>query len=1291
MPLQKQTINISFGKGIDTKTDPKQVMGGKLLALQNARLGVLGQLTKRNGYAQTGNTLPSGNFSKQFNRELIVGSQNQLYSLDNSTNTFKSKGTKVAVDLSVSSIVKNSFSQTIPDFAVNGDLALYAFEESSGGVRYSVVNVTTGQEIIAESLATATATIPRCVSLGTHLVLFYIDSGNLNYIAISVPSETVGSPTVVTTAAGVYDVVVVSGVAYVVYGTPGTVYGITLNSSLTAGSPVTIVSQTITAVSVFQAGANLGLGLIYAGGNNVSIYSVSTAFSVLSTTSIDTSSTNQFIRIAGVYNGTNMLAFYESVSQYFSPANDDTYNNFVKFYDGSSSAYFLGSVGLASKAFVNPADSNIYILLAHDSVEQSQYFLTDTNGNLSAKIAAPGNGGGLPAKNIVPSVVTGALTAQVPYQLKELIGAVGGAIFTESGISSATFTFKNPLITSLLGSNLNISGGIMSMYDGINLVEQNFHLFPENLNSDTSLAQSLIGMIDLRTALGIGQLTNAAKYSYLATFEWTDGQGQVHRSAPSDAIQIQTTGGPITWNGASNGSTAYASAKTTIAENGGITPQIYAQIFNQPISAASFPVGGFPAGTLVTSMVSSPPSVNFITNANSNAVSAYQLTTPVLNALTGRIAPFGNSFYLPFIVPANESLSIAGIYGNGFLTFPAAVSQYMLPGDILFDAIIQTSFTITSINGTSVFVSTSLPNPAPRASVFVFQPQIQIVATNGSSSASIATGFAAQINRLYNGIQIVDAGGNLYSIYDINYSNGTFTLFNRSEYIVDNGVNKNWIPSSTGSGGVSVVCTIPPDYLIVKGSQLSSAGPGTGVYPAWIGNAVVTNVSNNLGTVIYTVDQTFLDTSGGDANYQTILGVVNFSSTFITVPTLRLTNKQNVRIVVYRTAANGSIYYRCSDIQNPIINDKTVEYVTFQDTLSDVELVGNDELYTTGGVVDNNSTPAISIMTTYRNRPIAVPSENRLSWWFGQEVIPGTPPQFSQFFIENIDAKGGDITAVQQMDGNLIFFKQDNIFYVTGSGPAPTGTQNDFSEAQLISSDCGCVDQKSVVLMPMGLMFKSAKGIYLLSRNFEVKYIGDAVEAYNSNNVTSATLLESVNEVRFTLDSGISLVYDYYVNQWYTDGNISAADACIYNGIYTYVDPGGILNEETPGVFTDNGAFIPISLLTSWFSWAGLNGFQRAWKLLILGQYFSPHTLNVSFAYDFNPTLYAATPIPVLSPPIPSYEFRVFNKRQKCSAIQISLVETQSSPFGQGMSLSSFAFEVGIKRGLNRLSAGNSF
>lgn len=107
---------------------------------------------------------------------------------------------------------------------------------------------------------------------------------------------------------------------------------------------------------------------------------------------------------------------------------------------------------------------------------------------------------------------------------------------------------------------------------------------------------------------------------------------------------------------------------------------------------------------------------------------------------------------------------------------------------------------------------------------------------------------------------------------------------------------------------------------------------------------------------------------------------------------------------------------------------------------------------------------------------------------------------------------------------------------------------------------------------------------------------------------------------------------------------------------------------------------------------AGIQGFQRIYKALLVGDYKSPHTLNCELTYDFVSTVAQTITVPVASAPsgVP-YQYRLFPSRQKCEAMQFTLYDTQSPTYGEGLSLSALSFEVGIKRGLNKVSESQSY
>lgn len=467
----------------------------------------------------------------------------------------------------------------------------------------------------------------------------------------------------------------------------------------------------------------------------------------------------------------------------------------------------------------------------------------------------------------------------------------------------------------------------------------------------------------------------------------------------------------------------------------------------------------------------------------------------------------------------------------------------------------------------------------------------------------------------------------------------------------------------------------------------------------------------SINGLIVTLNQVTAGAGTGDT-----IQTLDISSVTLTIPTLRLTQKKApirgpVVIEVYRTLDSQTIGFMVSSILTPLLNDTTVDTVIFTDNQNDASILGNPTLYTTGGVIENIAAPACSFITTYQDRIILLPSENPNQWWYSKQNIPGAPVEFTDSFVNNVDQFGGDLVSAQKMDSELVLFKETLPYYVTGVGPDATGNQNDFSAAIAIVADVGCSDKDSPVLMPGGIMFKSLKGIYLLSRQLSVSYIGADVEAFNSDHVESSNLIEDTQQVRFCLDSGVALLYDYYVNNWSVFTNHPAVDSIIFQGQFTYVTADGKVLKETPGVFRDNGEFIKLKLVTSWLSFVGLQAFQRVYQLLFLGDYFDPHNVAVYAAYDFDPFatqqnvtkagdilgtgVYGSDATygkssPYGGPP-QTYQFRVNLNRQKCETIQITIEDNQlGASYGENLALSAFGFVVGTKGTLNKIVAQGS-
>lgn len=399
---------------------------------------------------------------------------------------------------------------------------------------------------------------------------------------------------------------------------------------------------------------------------------------------------------------------------------------------------------------------------------------------------------------------------------------------------------------------------------------------------------------------------------------------------------------------------------------------------------------------------------------------------------------------------------------------------------------------------------------------------------------------------------------------------------------------------------------------------------------------------------------------------------------------LALTDKPNYYVDIYRTAASGTIFFFVRSILvargGHILNGTDYSDQSVNGVISTLEL------YDTGGEVDNISAPATQYMVDFKNRLFIIPSEEPYSLWYSKQVIPNFPVEFAQEFVMNLEARGGPATALAPLDDKLIIFKQNAIFYIVGDGPAPSGANNDFSYPQIVPTDSGCIEPDSVVGFPGGVCYKGSKGIYLMDRSLAVSYIGAPVEAYNQYKITSATLDYNLQIIRYTLSNGISLIYDYYVQKWSIFTNISAVDSVVCNGVYYYLGANGIVQQETPGVYSDNGSVISIGLLTGWLSFAKIQAFERVRKLLLLGVNNTASSLTVTFAYDFNPTVFQSTTI-TNAAVVDPWQYLVQLQRQKCETLQIGFTVTPTA-VGKGLSLSGLLLEVGVKRGPNKMAAG---
>ena len=555
--LQPQTVNLSFQGGLQAKTDALQLQPPGLLELQNGIFDKVGQLNKRFGYnifsqnVLNGNTLTSAFALDDFNNELNLFDNENIYTWIAATQTWANRGIAISVINHNTPIIRNNQQQINPDMASLNGITVYAWEDTRGGVRYSVVDQTTGAYCVADQSLSFNAAKPKLLVCQGLIYIFFADQvNNLFYITINPANPTLLSvqQSVAADLAwygsyysgylnGIYDATV-SGTnilfAYVnsagkictanLDTTTGSVYTTLYDLGGTLALSISCVVDSTSQVWVSYGTFSEGPG----------IYTLTYAFTSPGTFTwesgpnlVDTGSCVNITGIESINTGVLQLLYEVVVT---GPDINNRYVRTATVTNGGAIS-IIGTqrgAGLASKPF--RYGQNIYVNTCYQSTLQSTYFtqlISSPPFTIIGKIN-PDLGGGFRTNALQPEVVQ--LSAGVfawANLVKGKFISEDNTSFSLLGVNSTETDFTNTskFNSTTFSNNLLIVGGILQAYDGQSVVEQNFHLFPEGA---------------VAIANGYGGALSAGQYQYQIVYAWTDKFGQIQYSTPSLPITVTT-------------------------------------------------------------------------------------------------------------------------------------------------------------------------------------------------------------------------------------------------------------------------------------------------------------------------------------------------------------------------------------------------------------------------------------------------------------------------------------------------------------------------------------------------------------------------------------------------------------------------------------------------------------------------------------------------------------------------------------------------------------------------------
>ena len=442
-------------------------------------------------------------------------------------------------------------------------------------------------------------------------------------------------------------------------------------------------------------------------------------------------------------------------------------------------------------------------------------------------------------------------------------------------------------------------------------------------------------------------------------------------------------------------------------------------------------------------------------------------------------------------------------------------------------------------------------------------------------------------------------------------------------------------------------------------------------------------------------------------------------------------------VEVYRTKSGGTAYYLCGSSQTgtpsvglltQLINVNASSFYGFTDTLTDAQLALQPTLFrqpgTANAAVDRYPPPGGNLLCQHKDR-LFTTDPYGVRVYYSSFFVDGETAWYNPVFSFFVHGGSGPVTAMVSMDGRLFVFKRNGIFVIDGDGPAEGGVSgNEFSPPLRLATEYGCVDQRSMVVTTDGIMYRSPRGIEMLTRSLQVKWIGERVQnTVNRYKKTTGAVLDGNGRVHFGLSTdesgsstqintnGMELVYDFTVDAWsacfYTDitgtANRTSQDMTMAN-IYSIgevlcrADPQGcvVYGLNTSGL--DRGAFyVGWTIETVWIR-MGQQMRQRFTKAMLLAkkQSGSNHRIVISVAYNY---VDAYTQVAVFEPgsinPSNIEELMVNLNNQQALSVRLLIQEqapTDTGTFpvgtGRGCDLLGIAVEAAPIQGAPRLAVG---
>ncbi|HEY1554788.1 MAG TPA: hypothetical protein VGF94_08140 [Kofleriaceae bacterium] len=579
--LDYQLLQIPFSAGLNTKQDPRALEAPELEVLRDAQFDSLDAVSTRFPYLSIGTDILGGGTLANVRRiyecngELVCFTIDSIYSWDARDSAWVLRGTCLAVAPTEATRFATTDDQINADRAELAGTMFFAWSNGSA-IFVAAMDKTTGAVIGGPLLRTSSGTRPRLVALQTKVALVF-DSGGALEVQVLDPANAgsgllTGALSLIVAAGtfnSYYDVAQVPGTDSLIGAcrnttmTTHTVFTVawtgstwnvsTLSKARTCDGPIAVAPDPDAAhVQIARAnGSNIQGDLLTLGlGDTFTAQAIGTVAT--------SGAVNQ---IAACFRSTQVGGHWRCMV--FWSANENTANtsgfaietNWVD--DGNNlgaKSTFLPWCGLGSRAFTY--NGFVYVWAAFGQTSglgsgaadtsssgqfQNAYYLMRDDGFLAAKAVYNRGGGLAPSIGHLPGVqlTAGSTTFSWCAAIRRITelgqGTTPGAQTQNMGYAmrapqevNITFDSNDARRAVRLGNTLYIAGGEILQYDGVQLVEVGFHVYPWFFDA----------------VIGGGSLLPNGLYAYKSTLDYENAQGEIDRSTTATVANATMVGGP---------------------------------------------------------------------------------------------------------------------------------------------------------------------------------------------------------------------------------------------------------------------------------------------------------------------------------------------------------------------------------------------------------------------------------------------------------------------------------------------------------------------------------------------------------------------------------------------------------------------------------------------------------------------------------------------------------------------------------------------------------------------------